>query len=71
MAVVEDGQGSEATLFEGRSHVDMGCPGVAGVARQLQEGIFYVGDAGGAAAGPLHADQAGEASAEVPVGTFH
>jgi hypothetical protein len=49
----------------------MGCTGVAGVARQLQEDIFYVGDAGGAAAGPLHADQAGEASAEVPVGTFH
>jgi hypothetical protein len=30
-----------------------------------------VGDAGGTAAGPLHAGKSGEASAEVPVGAIH
>jgi len=71
VAVVDDGQGSEATVFESRSHVDVGSPGVAGVAGQLQEGVLHVGDAGRSPPGSFHAGQAGEAGAEVPVWAFH
>ena len=71
VAVVDDGKGSVAPVSQGRGHVDAGCPGVAGVARQLEEGVFDVGDAGGTAASPLHARQAGEARSKVPVGAFH
>ena len=71
VAVVDDGNGSVPSPLESRGHVDTGRPGVAGVPGQLEEGIFHMGDAGGTAAGPLHAGKAGEASAEVPVRTLH
>src|SRR5918994_1962679 len=70
VAVVDDGQGSVAPVSQGRGDVDVGRPRVAGVARQLQEGVFHVGNAGRTAAGPFHAGQAGEARAEGPLGGF-
>ena len=71
VAVVDHGEGSVPPASEGRGHVDAGRPGVAGVANQLEECVFDVGDAGGSAAGPLNAGKAGEAGAEVPVGAIH
>ena len=71
VAIVDNGQRPVAPVFQSRGHVDVGCPCIAGVAGQLQKGVFYVSDAGRTAAGPLHAGQAGEACAEVPVGTLH
>src|SRR5215213_4227126 len=71
VAVVDDGKGPEASALEAGGHVDAGCPGVPGVADQLEERVLDVGDAGRTAAGPLHAGKAGEASAEVPVGALH
>src|SRR5215207_5622772 len=39
--------------------------------RASSEGVLDVADAGGGAAGPFEARQAGEARAEVPVGALH
>ena len=71
VAIVDNGQGSVAPVSQGRGDVDVGCPCIAGVARQLQKGVFYVSDAGRTAAGPFRAGQAGEACPEVPVGALH
>ena len=61
VAVVYHREGPVAPGLQGRGDVDAGGPGVAGVAQELEEGVFYVGDVGGATAGALGAGQAGEA----------
>ena len=71
VAVVDDGQGSEAAAGQRRGDEDVAGAGVAGVAEHLPEGVFYVGEARGAAPGALDARQAGEARPEVPVWSVH
>ena len=71
VAVVYYREGPVALPFQGRGDVDAGGSGVAGVTQKFDEGVFYVGNAGGAATGALDAGQAGEACSEVPVGAFH
>ena len=70
-AVVEDGKGAVAAVFEGRGDEDVCGAGVAGVAQELEEGVFDVVEARGDTAGALRASQAGEACAEVSVGSFY
>ena len=71
LAIVYDGQGSEAAGGQGGGDEDADCAGVTGVAQELEEGVLDVGYRGGAAAGALGTREAGEAGAEVPVGSFH
>jgi hypothetical protein len=70
VAVVEDGKGTVAALFEGGGDEDAPGAGVAGVAQELEEGVLDVVEARGGAAGSLLAGEAGEARAEVAVGAF-
>jgi hypothetical protein len=71
VAVVEDGKGAVAAMFEGGGDEDVAGAGVAGVAQELEEGVLDVGDRRGAPAGSLGAREAGEARAEVAVGAFY
>ena len=68
-AVVYHGEGAEAAAGERGGDQDVSGAGVAGVAEKLGEGVLDVGYPGGAAAGALDAGKAGEAGAQVPVGS--
>jgi hypothetical protein len=70
-SVVKDGQDAVATVLEGRGDEDVRGAGVAGVAQELDESVFDVGQARGAAAGAFEARQAGEAPAEVAVRSLY
>jgi hypothetical protein len=70
-AVVYDREHAVAAGLQGRGDVDAGSAGVAGVTKELEEGVLDVAQARGVAAGALRAGEAGEARAEVAVGAFH
>jgi hypothetical protein len=71
LSVVEDGQGSVAAVFEDGGDEDVLGSGVPGVAEEFEEGVLDVGDRRGAPAGSFGAREAGEARAEVAVGSFY
>ena len=71
VAIVDDCNGPVAPVSQERGNEDSGGPRIAGVAQELEEGVLYVGDARRTSSGPLHTREAGEASAEVPVGAIH
>ena len=70
-AVIYYDQMPVAALFEGGSDVDVVRAGVAGVAQELVEGVLDRAEVARAAAYPLRAGQAGEASAKVAIGALH
>ena len=70
-AVVYYGERAVAAGFQGRGDVDARGAGVSGVAEELEEGVLDVAQARGVAASALLAGEAGEARAEVAVGTLH
>ena len=70
-SVIYYGEGAVAAGFQGRGDVDARGAGVSGVAEELEEGVLDVAQARGVAASALLAGEAGEARAEVAVGTLH
>ena len=66
-SVVEDGEGSVATVLQDRGDEDVAGAGVAGVAQEREQGVLDVGDGRGAPAGSLGAREAGETRTEVAV----
>jgi hypothetical protein len=70
LSVVEDAEGAVAAVLEDGGDEDVVSSRVAGVAQELEEGILDAGDWRGAAAGTFGTREAGEARAEVAVGTL-
>jgi hypothetical protein len=69
VAVVDDGEGSVAPQAQDGGDEDVAGSGIASVAHELEEGVLHAEDAGAAAADALDACEAGEARAQVPVGS--